>query len=323
MRITGTDWIDGGVTPDEAGIFAGELRNIGFDYVCVSSGGISPAARPAITLGYQIPLAAAVKKASGIAVQAVGMIVDPHQAEKIVAEGHADCVALARGFLDDPRWAWHAAAVLGADAVFPPQYLRARPEQLAGRGAYALSTDAGAHVSSEPTRYDDGPQPVADLGRPANGIHNFARNPVPPNQVAAGRLCVQGAIISCDRDDLGRLGAKALFDKLGGSHLNEGRRDRQGVLGVILRAVETAAPRGLRGYRLNSGDLVRRQDIRVRRQRFDLVEVRAKRVENGGTGREKRVASASFRCRNRPSDRQLASARVAPDRSSERHHGKL
>jgi 2,4-dienoyl-CoA reductase-like NADH-dependent reductase (Old Yellow Enzyme family) len=132
MRITGTDWIDGGVTPDEAGIFAGELRNIGFDYVCVSSGGISPAARPAITPGYQVPLAAAVKKASGIAVQAVGMIVDPHQAEKIVAEGHADCVALARGFLDDPRWAWHAAAVLGADAVFPPQYLRARTEHWPG-----------------------------------------------------------------------------------------------------------------------------------------------------------------------------------------------
>jgi 2,4-dienoyl-CoA reductase-like NADH-dependent reductase (Old Yellow Enzyme family) len=58
-------------------------------------------------------------------VQAVGMIVDPHQAEKIVADGHADCVAFGRGFLDDPRWAWHAAAVLGADVVYPPQYLAA------------------------------------------------------------------------------------------------------------------------------------------------------------------------------------------------------
>ena len=98
MRITVTDWVDGGITPDEAGIFAGKLSDIGFDYVCVSSGGISPAARPAIAPGYQVPLAAAVKKASGIAVQAVGMIVDPHQAEAIVADGHADCVALARGF---------------------------------------------------------------------------------------------------------------------------------------------------------------------------------------------------------------------------------
>jgi 2,4-dienoyl-CoA reductase-like NADH-dependent reductase (Old Yellow Enzyme family) len=71
MRITGTDWVGGGITPDEAGIFAGKLRDIGFDYVCVSSGGISPAARPAIAPGYQVPLAAAVKKASRIAVQAV------------------------------------------------------------------------------------------------------------------------------------------------------------------------------------------------------------------------------------------------------------
>jgi 2,4-dienoyl-CoA reductase-like NADH-dependent reductase (Old Yellow Enzyme family) len=77
MRITGTDWVDGGITPDEAGIFAGKLREIGFDYVCVSSGGISLAARPAIAPGYQVPLAAAVKRASGITVQAVGMIRRP------------------------------------------------------------------------------------------------------------------------------------------------------------------------------------------------------------------------------------------------------
>jgi 2,4-dienoyl-CoA reductase-like NADH-dependent reductase (Old Yellow Enzyme family) len=132
MRITGCDWVDGGITTDEAGIFASELRAIGFDYVCVSSGGISPQARPAVALGYQVPLAAAVKKASGIAVQAVGMIVSPHQAEAIIADGQADFVALARGFLDDPRWGWHAAAALGADAVYPPQYRRARPKHWPG-----------------------------------------------------------------------------------------------------------------------------------------------------------------------------------------------
>src|SRR5689334_9175335 len=92
MRITGTDWVDGGITPDEAGTFAGKLSDIGFDYVCVSSGGISLPARPAVAPGYQVPLAAAVKKSGGIVVQAVGMIVDPHQAEAIVADGHADCV---------------------------------------------------------------------------------------------------------------------------------------------------------------------------------------------------------------------------------------
>jgi len=132
MRITGTDWVDGGITPDEAGIFAGRLRDIGFDYVCVSSGGISPAARPPGAPGYQVHLAAAVKKTSGIVAQAVGMIADPHQAESIIAEGQADCVALARAFLDDPRWSWHAADELGADIACPPQYARSRPNQWPG-----------------------------------------------------------------------------------------------------------------------------------------------------------------------------------------------
>ena len=132
MRITGFDWVPGGITPEEAGIFARELRQIGFDYVCVSSGGISPQARANLAPGYQVPFAATVGKTSGIAVQAVGMIVDPDQAEAIVADGRADCVALARAFLDDPRWTWHAADALGAEVACPPQYRRARPVQWPG-----------------------------------------------------------------------------------------------------------------------------------------------------------------------------------------------
>ncbi len=128
MRITGSDWIDGALTPDDAGVFADELHQIGFDYVCVSSGGVGPRARVVVGPGYQVPFAAAVKKASDIMVQSVGMIADPHQAEAILAEGSADCVALARGFLDDPRWAWHAADALDAEAACPPQYERARPK---------------------------------------------------------------------------------------------------------------------------------------------------------------------------------------------------
>jgi 2,4-dienoyl-CoA reductase-like NADH-dependent reductase (Old Yellow Enzyme family) len=127
-RITGFDWMPGGITPEEAGVFAGELRELGFDYVCVSSGGIGPQARAKVEPGYQVPFAAAVKQASGIAAQAVGMIADPHQAEAIVADGRADCVALARAFLDDPRWAWHAADALGSEIMCPPQYRRARPD---------------------------------------------------------------------------------------------------------------------------------------------------------------------------------------------------
>jgi len=128
MRITGSDWIQEAVTPEDAAIFAAELRETGFDYVCVSSGGISPRARIAVAPGYQVPFAEVVKKASAITVQAVGMIADPRQAEAIVADGRADWVALARGFLDDPRWAWHAADTLGGKVACPPQYERARPK---------------------------------------------------------------------------------------------------------------------------------------------------------------------------------------------------
>lgn len=128
MRITGSDWIEGGLTAADAAVFAALLKEAGCDYVCVSSGGISPDARPVVGPGYQVPFAERVKRDAGIAVQAVGMIADPHQAEAIVADGRADCVALARGFLDDPRWAWHAADALGAEAACPPQYRRSRPD---------------------------------------------------------------------------------------------------------------------------------------------------------------------------------------------------
>lgn len=127
MRITGSDWIEGGLTAEDAVVFAGELERIGFDYVCVSSGNVSAASRPEIGPGYQVPFAAAVKAGTRITVQSVGMIVQPRQAEAIVAEGKADCVALARGFLDNPRWGWHAADALGAQIAVPPQYARARP----------------------------------------------------------------------------------------------------------------------------------------------------------------------------------------------------
>lgn len=89
--------------------------------------GISPQARPTVGPGYQVPFAETVKRDGKITVQAVGMIVDPHQAEAIIAEGRADCVALARAFLDNPRWSWHAADALGADIACPPQYARSRP----------------------------------------------------------------------------------------------------------------------------------------------------------------------------------------------------
>jgi 2,4-dienoyl-CoA reductase-like NADH-dependent reductase (Old Yellow Enzyme family) len=127
-RISASDWAEGGFEVDDAAVYANELARIGFDYVCVSSGGAVPQQKIRVEPGYQVAFAEKVKKGAPIAVRAVGMIAAPEQAEEIVASGRADMVALARGFLDDPRWVWHAAEKLGAKADYPPQYARSRPE---------------------------------------------------------------------------------------------------------------------------------------------------------------------------------------------------
>jgi NADPH2 dehydrogenase len=124
-RLSVVDWIDGGITIEDSIVFAGALRDLGLDFVDVSSGGSSPTLKVPIGPGYQVPFAARIKAATGLPTMAVGMITDPHQAEAVIAEGKADFVAIARGFLDDPHWGWHAAYALGAEVPMPPQYRRA------------------------------------------------------------------------------------------------------------------------------------------------------------------------------------------------------
>jgi 2,4-dienoyl-CoA reductase-like NADH-dependent reductase (Old Yellow Enzyme family) len=126
-RISGTDWFEGGWTIEDSVVLAAKLKQLGVDYICVSSGGNVAHARIPLGPGYQVPLAAQIRREAGIATRAVGLISSPEQAEAIVAEGKADMVALARAFLDDPRWGWHAADRLGGKVHCPPQYLRARP----------------------------------------------------------------------------------------------------------------------------------------------------------------------------------------------------
>ncbi len=127
-RITGSDWRDDGLTVDDAVAVAKALRAEGIDYVCVSSGGVTADTRNPTDLGYNVPIAARVKKEAAILTRAVGLIVTPGQAEKIVAEGQADQVSLARAFLDDPHWGWHAAKALGAEVPRPVQYARVAPK---------------------------------------------------------------------------------------------------------------------------------------------------------------------------------------------------
>jgi 2,4-dienoyl-CoA reductase-like NADH-dependent reductase (Old Yellow Enzyme family) len=126
-RITGSDWLDGGITPEDAVAYAGMLKEAGLDFVDVSSGGLTQDARNPTGYCYNAPLAEAVRRGAGLATRAVGLIVTPQQAEAVVAGGQADMVTLGRAVLDDPHWGWHAAQALGGDVTRPPQYLRAGP----------------------------------------------------------------------------------------------------------------------------------------------------------------------------------------------------
>ena len=127
VRVSATDWVDGGWDLESTIAFARKLRDLGCDFIDVSSGGNSPEQRIIAGPGYQTGFASAVRQATGLATIAVGQITDPHQAETILGTGQADMVALARGILYDPRWPWHAAKSLRAKANFSPQYMRANP----------------------------------------------------------------------------------------------------------------------------------------------------------------------------------------------------
>ena len=135
VRISATDWADGGWSIDESVRLAGLLRSHGVDLVDVSSGGLVPYAQVQVGPAYQAPFAARIREEARIATAAVGMITDPHQADAIVAEGGADLVFLARELLRDPYWPLHAATVLGESASWPVQYLRAAPSHSPARSA--------------------------------------------------------------------------------------------------------------------------------------------------------------------------------------------
>jgi len=127
VKVSATDWLESGWDIEQTIAYAQQLKSRGVDWIDVSSGGISPLQKIALGPGYQVPFAQAVKQATGVNTMAVGLITGPQQAEEIVASGKADLVALARGMLYDPRWAWHAAAELGASVDASPQYWRAPP----------------------------------------------------------------------------------------------------------------------------------------------------------------------------------------------------
>ena len=126
LRVSSTDWIEGGWDLPQTIDYVRAAKELGIDYVCASSGGIRSNVSVPVSPEYQVPFAQQIKAATGIFTRAVGLITDPHQAEHIVASGRADQVALARAFLDDPRWGWRAADALEAKAHFPSQYFQVR-----------------------------------------------------------------------------------------------------------------------------------------------------------------------------------------------------
>jgi 2,4-dienoyl-CoA reductase-like NADH-dependent reductase (Old Yellow Enzyme family) len=127
IKVSATDWVDGGWDLEQTIEFAKELKKRGVSWIDVSSGGVSPQQKIPLSPGYQVPFARAIKEATDVTTMAVGLITEAGQAEDIVASGQVDMVALARGMLYDPRWAWHAAAELGGEVYAPPQYWRSQP----------------------------------------------------------------------------------------------------------------------------------------------------------------------------------------------------
>jgi NADPH2 dehydrogenase len=144
-RLTGTDWLDGGLTVADAVALAKALKDAGLDFVDVSSGGVSTQGQASVPRdpGYNVALAAQIRREAGIATRVVGLIANPKQAEAIVIGGQADMVALARAFLDDPHWGWHAAQALGGEISHPPQYQRAAAAVWPG-ATLRMSTPASA-----------------------------------------------------------------------------------------------------------------------------------------------------------------------------------
>lgn len=126
VRVSATDWVEGGLGVEEVAEVALELAEHGVDLVDVSSGGNSPDQQIPVGPGYQVALADTVRRASGLPVAAVGLITEPEQAETILAAEQADAVLLARALLREPTWPQRAARELGDDVYWPDQYARAR-----------------------------------------------------------------------------------------------------------------------------------------------------------------------------------------------------
>lgn len=127
VRISATDWMEGGWDEEQSVQLSRELKAMGVDLIDVSSGGLVPNAKIQVGPGYQVPFAEKIRNEADIQTAAVGMIIDAQQADGIIRNGQADMVLLARELLRDPYWPLHAAYELEVNATWPKQYDRAKP----------------------------------------------------------------------------------------------------------------------------------------------------------------------------------------------------
>jgi 2,4-dienoyl-CoA reductase-like NADH-dependent reductase (Old Yellow Enzyme family) len=144
IRVSATDWVDGGWTLDETLVLARELKKLGCDYIDVSTGGLDPRQKIPLAPGFQVPFADKVKRETGIPTMTVGLIAGYCQAEDILAAGKSDFICIARGAMWDPRWAWHAAEELGAETPYAPKMMRCQPKfrpELYPKHAPAVAAD--------------------------------------------------------------------------------------------------------------------------------------------------------------------------------------
>jgi 2,4-dienoyl-CoA reductase-like NADH-dependent reductase (Old Yellow Enzyme family) len=162
VRVNSTDWHPEGHSIADGVTFAQQLETAGVDYVVMSAGNLAPGSKiPAATPGHQVDFATLIKRHTGLVSMAVGLIATPQLADQIIEQEQADLVAIGRAMLDNPRWGLHAAASLGVDVDYAPQYLRARPNNWLG---YKLVHPD--EQSIEATRQIDRPASGAGWDRP-------------------------------------------------------------------------------------------------------------------------------------------------------------
>src|SRR5690606_29663561 len=126
VRISATDWVEGGWDLEQSIELSRRLRDLGIDLIDCSSGGLVATASIPTTPGFQVPFAEAIRREAKIATGAVGLITKGQQAEAILANGQADAILIGREFLRDPYFPLRAARDLGVDVAWPKQYLRAK-----------------------------------------------------------------------------------------------------------------------------------------------------------------------------------------------------